>query len=348
MLHISLLFAYFQLNNHFRDSIDFQTNSTQKLVAYSQLQKAGFLVEGGNVNHHTEEKVAQGTVQEGNGRSLNSMANVRNQLYWQQVAGIDVLKLSHYNNINSMAESSKRQNTQRRRQPHQLYKCEVCGSEFVHRTHLKIHQRTHTGEKPYKCEFCGKCFAQKGNLHVHMKTHTGIKEFVCDFCHRAFVTNAQLVVHVRTHINPNNRKKNNVSSTFNKNNLPTNSNKQPESENDQLNTSFNPVMTQYEVSTNSKYISSKSGSMQVDTVGGKLKSQPSELTNLEGLVLNPAEIDQHRGHKVSSVGNLQNLQQQQHTIVKSQLGINDNIQNNLVLTQDNSLYDLQTSVRPPL
>ncbi|XP_066918631.1 uncharacterized protein [Clytia hemisphaerica] len=89
---------------------------------------------------------------------------------------------------------------------HQLFDCEFCGAQFVHKTHLRIHTRSHTGEKPHKCTFCGRGFAQKGNLRVHEKIHTGEKEYACQFCNKRFITNAQLLVHIRTHTNPNKKR----------------------------------------------------------------------------------------------------------------------------------------------
>ncbi|XP_042370837.1 zinc finger and BTB domain-containing protein 24, partial [Plectropomus leopardus] len=87
----------------------------------------------------------------------------------------------------------------KRKYPNTEARCEDCGKLFKNHLFLKIHQRTHTGEKPFRCPVCGKGFTQKHTLLVHQRMHTGEKPFVCTICSKALSTKHSLQEHMNLH-----------------------------------------------------------------------------------------------------------------------------------------------------
>lgn len=55
-----------------------------------------------------------------------------------------------------------------------VHRCNVCNRGFLNKSNIKVHLRTHTGEKPFRCEVCSKAFRQKAHLLKHQQIHKRI------------------------------------------------------------------------------------------------------------------------------------------------------------------------------
>ncbi|KAM3958628.1 uncharacterized protein ACR2FA_007273 [Aphomia sociella] len=69
-------------------------------------------------------------------------------------------------------ESGPLSPTQTRSKTDGPLQCKICQKSISTSSYMRIHMRTHTGEKPFKCYICNRGFITSSKMHRHVLTHS--------------------------------------------------------------------------------------------------------------------------------------------------------------------------------
>merc|ERR1711962_1713667 len=77
--------------------------------------------------------------------------------------------------------------------------CPHCSADFIRQSNLSVHMMKVHGEtvevRTHQCSYCDKKFKYPNKRRLHEMTHTGEKPNVCQFCTMGFFKKSRLRVH---------------------------------------------------------------------------------------------------------------------------------------------------------
>jgi len=96
--------------------------------------------------------------------------------------------------------------------------CPHCSADFIRQSNLSVHMMKVHGEtvevRTHQCSYCDKKFKYPNKRRLHEMTHTGEKPNVCQFCTMGFFKKSRLRVHLTKHHGIPEEEVNNPNSTY--------------------------------------------------------------------------------------------------------------------------------------
>ena len=146
-------------------------------------------------NQHQEVQSVEDTCMNSDDDIINKTVVIKNESFSDEGKKMDDRKLSDASVNKRVKKSgvSRLKGLKVKR-----FDCADCKKSYSSACKLKVHQRSHTGEKPFQCD-CGKRYARSDKLRVHRRIHTGERPYSCDVCPNTYFTLNGLNAHKQFH-----------------------------------------------------------------------------------------------------------------------------------------------------